>query len=147
MIAGVCGGLADRLDIDPSVVRVAWVLVGILTGVVPLLVLYVLMAVVVPEEPSGFLESMAISPPGGTTAAAAWRSAQDAEWAARRAARRAARGQRRTDPLVPALVGVGLVAIGGFLLLREWFPIDWDMVWPLGLVAIGVVLLIAAIRR
>jgi phage shock protein C len=147
VVSGVCGGLAGRLDIDPSVVRVGWVLVGILTGVVPLLALYVLMAVVVPEEPPGFLESMPISPPEGTPAAAAWRSAQDAERVARRAARRAAREQRGPDPLVPAIIGVVLVGIGGVLLLQEWIPIDWDLVWPLGLIAVGVLVLLAAVRR
>jgi phage shock protein PspC (stress-responsive transcriptional regulator) len=32
-VAGVCGGLAGRLDIDPSVVRVGWVLLALLAAV------------------------------------------------------------------------------------------------------------------
>jgi hypothetical protein len=136
--------LAGRLDIDRS--AGGWVLVGILTGIVPLLVLYVFMAIVVPEEPPGFLESKPITPPEGTPAAAAWRSAQDAERAARRTARRAAREQRGSDPLVPA-IGVILVVIGGILLLRAWFPLDWNLVWPVGLIAVGILVLLAAVRR
>src|SRR5712691_7555829 len=29
-IAGVCGGLADYFDVDPTIVRVAWVIVSII---------------------------------------------------------------------------------------------------------------------
>ena len=51
VFTGLCGGLAEHFDLDPSLVRLAWVLLGILTGVFPLLVVYVVMALVVPEEP------------------------------------------------------------------------------------------------
>jgi phage shock protein PspC (stress-responsive transcriptional regulator) len=50
MIAGVAGGLAERFDIDPSFVRVAWVLLTILTGGI-FFVAYIVMAIVVPEDP------------------------------------------------------------------------------------------------
>src|SRR5438477_2594426 len=33
-IAGVCGGLADYFDLDPTIVRVAWVIVSIVVGAV-----------------------------------------------------------------------------------------------------------------
>ena len=51
MIAGVAGGLAERFDIDPSFVRVAWVLLTIITGGI-FLVAYIVMAIVVPEDPT-----------------------------------------------------------------------------------------------
>ena len=54
VIAGVCGGLADRLAVDPSLVRVVWAVVALMTGIFPLLVIYVIMAAVVPEDPKGF---------------------------------------------------------------------------------------------
>ncbi len=54
VIAGVCGGLADRLALDPSLVRVAWAVLALVTGIFPLLVVYVIMAAVVPEDPKGF---------------------------------------------------------------------------------------------
>jgi phage shock protein PspC (stress-responsive transcriptional regulator) len=49
ILAGVCGGLADRLAIDPSVVRIVWVLLTFASGGLFLLV-YIVMALVVPEE-------------------------------------------------------------------------------------------------
>ncbi len=54
VIAGVCGGLAIRLGADPSLVRIGYVIVALVTGVFPLLILYVIMAAVVPEDPTGF---------------------------------------------------------------------------------------------
>jgi phage shock protein PspC (stress-responsive transcriptional regulator) len=51
IIAGVAGGVAERLGVDPSLVRILWVLLIIPTGFIALL-LYVIMAFVVPEEPA-----------------------------------------------------------------------------------------------
>src|SRR3990172_5175535 len=47
MIAGVAGGLAERLDLDPSLVRIIWAVLVLPTGFLALLV-YVVMAIVVP---------------------------------------------------------------------------------------------------
>ena len=48
-IAGVCAGIADFLGVDATLVRIAWVLLALAGG--PGLVLYIVLAVVVPEEP------------------------------------------------------------------------------------------------
>jgi phage shock protein C len=50
MVAGVCGGLADYFDIDPTLVRLAFVLL-VFAGSAGFW-LYVVMALVVPEEPA-----------------------------------------------------------------------------------------------
>ena len=50
MIAGVCGGLGQYANIDPTVIRLAAVLLFFLTG--PGIILaYLIMALVIPEEP------------------------------------------------------------------------------------------------
>ena len=49
MIAGVAGGLAEIWDADPSLIRIVWALLIVLTGGIALLV-YIVMAIVVPEE-------------------------------------------------------------------------------------------------
>ena len=53
MLAGVAGGLARVMDADPSIIRVVWVVVTVLSGGLGLLV-YVVMAIVVPEAPDGW---------------------------------------------------------------------------------------------
>ena len=48
-VAGVCGGIADYLSIDPTLVRLVWALFALAGG--PGVVLYIILAVIVPEEP------------------------------------------------------------------------------------------------
>lgn len=50
MIAGVCGGLADYFKLDPSLVRVGTVIIGIFTGVVPACFIYLVMWMIIPEK-------------------------------------------------------------------------------------------------
>ena len=74
VIAGVCGGLAARLEIDPSLVRIAFAVAALLTGIVPFVVIYVVMAAVVPEEPAGFAGRAPGGgfPPPGPNAVPGW---------------------------------------------------------------------------
>ena len=48
MIAGVCGGLADYSQVDPVLVRLAFVLLTIYGGAGPLV--YLLLAILMPLE-------------------------------------------------------------------------------------------------
>lgn len=52
-IAGVCGGLAEYLNIDPTVIRVIWALVG-LSGAG--LIAYLICALIIPENPGNMIE-------------------------------------------------------------------------------------------
>ena len=49
MIAGVCAGLADYLNIDPTVVRLLFVLGFFLAGP-GIVIAYLVMAIVTPEQ-------------------------------------------------------------------------------------------------
>ncbi len=49
MIAGVCAGLGDYLNIDPTVVRLLFVL-GFFTFNGAMLIVYLIMAIVTPEQ-------------------------------------------------------------------------------------------------
>lgn len=50
-IFGVCGGIAEYFDADPTIVRLAWVIVTALTGVVPGVIAYLVAAIVIPNGP------------------------------------------------------------------------------------------------
>ena len=53
MIAGVCGGLAEYLNVDPVLVRLAFVVLGLASGVG--LVLYVLLWLLMPTPSRGWI--------------------------------------------------------------------------------------------
>lgn len=51
MIAGVCGGIADFLGLDPTLVRVLYVLLSIIPGtIVGGIIVYVVLWIVIPER-------------------------------------------------------------------------------------------------
>ena len=49
MLAGVCSGIADYFDIDPTLVRLGWVLFSLLGG--SGLLAYIIAAIIIPDEP------------------------------------------------------------------------------------------------
>ncbi len=50
MISGVCGGVAEYFNIDPSLVRIGWVLVGLAGGAG--ILAYIIAAVILPNKSS-----------------------------------------------------------------------------------------------
>ncbi len=50
-ICGVCGGIAEYFGIDPTVVRVIWVILTFLP-VLPMIIIYIILAFVIPENPN-----------------------------------------------------------------------------------------------
>jgi phage shock protein C len=51
IIAGVCGGLADWLGWDPTLVRVLYVLVSVLSVAFPGILAYIILWIVMPKAP------------------------------------------------------------------------------------------------
>jgi len=49
-VAGVCGGIAEYFDVDPMVVRVGYLAVTVLSGVLPGTLLYFVLALVIPRD-------------------------------------------------------------------------------------------------
>ena len=52
MIAGVCGGLAETLGWDPTMMRLLYVLVSILSAAFPGIIVYLVLWVIAPESPA-----------------------------------------------------------------------------------------------
>ncbi len=50
-IAGVCAGFADYFDMDPTLMRLLWVLITFITGIIPGLVTYLLAWWMMPLAP------------------------------------------------------------------------------------------------
>lgn len=182
VLAGVAGGIAETYDFDPALVRVAWALLIIFSGGA-LLILYIVMALVIPLAPEDLPAGSGYWPASGpaaaprlgdeTTTMAPMSSGQPgapgepalsgpgpaspgssgapvAPWFSEREQRRMMRRERRgSNDLAGAVVfGLILILAGAFFLLRDYVPsINWSQIWPLGLIAIGGILLLAAIFR
>ena len=112
MIAGVCGGIAQYLNVDPVIVRLAVVALALTTGIGFLA--YIVMAVVVPNRP--------IDEPEPVITGRSLDSRQGREMAGY------------------ALAGIGVLALAGNLGLYRL--INFDILWPAALVAVGVMLVI-----
>lgn len=111
MLGGVCMGIARYFNVDVTLIRLLWVIVG-LAGEGIGLPAYIIAWVVIPEEP-GIDEVIDISPSAGE----------------------AAKVDSRT-------IGLIVIAIGVFLLLRRFLPLAFIRVyfWPLAIIGVGLLL-------
>jgi phage shock protein C len=50
-VAGICGGMGELYDIDPTLIRLALVFLGLATAIMPLLVAYIVGAIIIPPGP------------------------------------------------------------------------------------------------
>ncbi len=147
VIAGVCGGLAQYFAVDPTLVRIIWVLLALSgTGVL----LYLVALLVIPEEPRGAAEQAAGSeerPSEGQSAPGPTESGNSA-------------GPATAHPVPPSqpaspesrmVAGLILVAVGLFFLGRNLFPhlffLQGRYLWSILLILVGVAVLAGGFRR
>ncbi|HLX36020.1 MAG TPA: PspC domain-containing protein [Candidatus Limnocylindrales bacterium] len=140
MLFGVAGGMAEWLDVDAAVVRIVWALLVLAGGAGFLL--YIVAAIVIPEEPFGYVAGVPAGPPSAGDAAAAGAGTTPAPntWTA---------GQRVHREGGGAIVfGACLVIVGAWFLVRNYIPaFDDRFVLPSVLVVIGIFLIAGAMRR
>lgn len=147
VVGGVCGGLAKYLDVDPTLIRIIAVLL-VLTGGVGIFV-YIILAIIIP------LESTQSTAPRDVirenvaeikeTATRLGREIQSALTREEGESKEAARiRQRRLTTLGAVLILLGVLFLLGSLNITWW--LGWRTLWPLILVAIGV-LIILNVRR
>ena len=140
VMQGVAGGVAEYLDVDSTIVRVIWALLALVTGGL-FAALYIVMWAIVPEGPAPAM------PVEGTASGVDPTTGQPVAPSPLPAAQPIPR-PRRGSGSGSYVVGLILVGVGLYFLVREYFPaINLDRLWPLGLVALGVVLLVVAMRR
>ena len=51
-IAGVCGGLAEYFELDPTIVRLVVILICFATAVIPVIFGYVIAWIIIPQAPA-----------------------------------------------------------------------------------------------
>jgi phage shock protein C len=117
VFSGVCGGIAEYWGGDPTMVRLATLFLGLITGIFPMLILYIVAAIVLPERALD-----APSTPGAY-------------------ARSAGRGSGTL------IIGLILIVVGAIGFAHEVLRIDTDVLWPIGLIGIGAALVVLTFRR
>jgi phage shock protein C len=135
MVGGVCGGLAVYLQVDATLVRLFFVLLGLAGGGIGLLI-YMLLWIIVPLEGAkdGSLQDTVQA--GSEEIAAKARAIGDD-----------LRGMvSRPNPRAAQFVGAALMILGVFFLLQNmnlpWLKwLDFDVLWPLLLILGGIALL------
>ncbi len=50
LLCGVCAGIAEYFDVDPTIVRVAYAFLSLFSAAFPGLVLYIIMAIIIPVK-------------------------------------------------------------------------------------------------
>ena len=50
-LAGICGGIAEYMEVDSTIVRLLAVLLALITAVVPFCLAYVIAWIIVPRKP------------------------------------------------------------------------------------------------
>jgi phage shock protein PspC (stress-responsive transcriptional regulator) len=151
MIGGVCGGLAKYLDIDPVIVRIAFVVLAMIDGAGVLA--YIVMWLVVPLEPAEGVEAPAAASEATvkTGAKEIADKAKEVGQGIGQAAEKAAAEAGKNPDTGAIVAGIVLVAVGLFFLAKNLgIPMfGWvrpDVAWPAVLIVLGVVLLIRRVR-
>jgi phage shock protein C len=127
-IDGVCGGIAEYFDVDPTIVRLLWVIITLLGGAG--FVLYIIAMIIMPVNPEHLFFPLGMAPPGtpqGSPAPPAPHPGSD---------------KRR-------FFGIVLILIGAFLLLANlgwiadwgWWMFSKKVMLPIFVIAVGVLLI------
>lgn len=139
VISGVCGGIAKYFDVDPTIIRILWVIITITFGVG--ILAYIICALVIPErstlERSNPREEYVVEPKKSTGSSSNYSSAElyyeneDGDDNSRNR----------------ILIGILLICIGVIVFIKRYIPrLDFDNLWPL-LLIIGGVYIIYSQRR
>lgn len=124
MISGVCGGVAEFFGVDPTIVRLIWVLVA-LTSFGLGFIAYIIAVILIPEN--GYDHAQ-----GGF-------NSQDAGWTSKSAI---------NDNKLNIILGCILVLVGLLTMAKRYLRwIDFSFIWPLMLIAVGVFIIYSGWRK
>lgn len=155
MIAGVFGGLAHYFNIDPTIMRVIGVLILIITGFIPAIIGYIIMAIIVPNEGSTSSEPRQTIKENveemKQTADQFGRDVRETFEERKSSPSQEARSTetRPTSQRSALWIGIIVIIVGVLFLLGAlniwWF--SWSYIWPALIIVIGILFLITALRR
>lgn len=150
MISGVCGGIAEYLEWDPTLVRVLFVLGAVVSGGA-LVLGYIVLAIIMPHRArEGPITGEVIRENLEEMGERARELGEEVRGAFQRQPPREEARPRPTRRSDPWLIGLILILAGAIFLLDNLRVFAWwqfGRLWPLILVAIGVALLLRRRER
>jgi phage shock protein C len=157
VLLGICGGMGEYFNIDPVIIRVI-AIVLLIIGVFPAIIAYLILALIIPLEGSTY------STPGdnirenindlkdtgvgmGEEIRTAFQKTEEKS-----------EGTQQPEPGTPHpsytntnralwIVGLVIIAIGIFVLLNNFFGWLWRFLWPVALIAVGLLIIVLVTRR
>jgi len=147
VIAGICGGLGEYLQVDPNLVRAVFVLATIMSAGLFLLGYIALLFVIPMPEQRAPIEELWPSAAGRPRTAGDTGDAtgEAGEPSAPRILGDPAEDARRQQWIGYALIGLGaLFLLGEVGVLRF---VRWDLVWPLAIIGLGLFFVMRRGRR
>ena len=143
MIAGVCGGLGKYFGVDPTIVRLVFLLLLIVGG--SGFLLYLILWIVVPDEQQlGAAPRDVMQANTQEMAQSAREFGKSVGQAAGSSSGDMAQSAARNGPLIFAVI---LIFLGIWFLLQNLLHIDVGQLWPVILIVIGLALVIPALRK
>jgi phage shock protein C len=133
MIGGVCAGLAEYFDIDPSLVRLATVLLVFPGGLS--FWAYIVAWIIIPHKPLSRSVPSDVSPSEAEPAQATGETPTEV---------------RENNDKTKYVAGIILIVLGIFFLLNSFNVFVWFSffkLWPIILIIIGAVILIKGLNR
>ncbi|MEX0763278.1 MAG: PspC domain-containing protein [Dehalococcoidia bacterium] len=143
MFAGVSGGIAEYLEVDPVLVRAIWVVLAFATAGTALIA-YIVLWVLMPEADE---RSTTFTGAADSTGETDTQLAQPSEETSDRGSGRTSDEvhSRRLQTVGIVLVVMGILFLAGNLGLFDW--LEWNVIWPTVLILLGVMMLVRRSRR
>ena len=146
MIWGVCGGLAKYFDMDPTIVRIIFVLLIFANGLG--ILAYIIMTIIVPLEGSKATDSKETVKENveeiKKTANELGHEIRST-FAGEDKSEATIITHRRRNILGIVLIVIGILILLGSLNLFWWFR--WGYLWPVVLIAVGLIIILSAKRK
>lgn len=123
VIAGVCGGVAEYFEVDPTIVRIIWLL-SIFAGVG--IIAYIVCWIVMPERHGSYssYSSNYSSPSSSGDSSVTRQTSVDKEKSKK-------------------ILGIALIIIGALFMFDRFFKwFDMDIVIPIAIIAVGAYILL-----
>lgn len=155
IIGGVCGGIAEYMHIDPTLIRVGWVVAALIWGAG--ILVYLICWLVIPEAPWGYQSQPRPGREGKSTWSdlGGWSKAEDRPFGGEGGEGGSGGEGGQAEPAsqpsrLATLAGIFCIGLGILALLPIVVPLPiftWSRLWPVLVIGLGILLIASGARE